>query len=136
MAIGLPVLVAQALADSKVYHVDFAKSTGYNDDEARTEKPADECNVITSELAQEGLWGAQHRVLLDLDIAAELIPSSTPGHSHLYIDVRAQWEAVENLLDALVACGVIEEGYANASKLRKHTALRMPGVVKSDGVAL
>jgi hypothetical protein len=59
-----------------------------------------------------------HTIMLDLDVPATLVPSSTPGHSHLYIDVP------------------LEDGYVSASIERGHTALRLPGVKKMMGARL
>lgn len=30
----------------------------------------------------------KHTILLDLDVPAKLVPSTTEGHSHLYIDIN------------------------------------------------
>lgn len=75
-----------------------------------------------------------HQVVLDIDIPAELVPSSTPGHAHLYIDVPGgvQEETYFRLLDALADAGVIERNYAEVSKKRGHTDLRLPWVQKED----
>jgi hypothetical protein len=75
-----------------------------------------------------------HAVLLDLDVPAALVPSSREGHSHLYIDVRCYEEDYFNLLDALARCGVIEHGYASASKKKGGTFLRLPWI-KKEGLA-
>ena len=61
---------------------------------------------------------------------AWLIPSSTPGHSHLYVDVSIREDAYFQLLDALANAGVIQRGYADASKRRGGTALRLPWIKK------
>ena len=67
-----------------------------------------------------------------LDGPAVLVPSSTPGHSHLYIDVPMTWEQYEAILTALADAGVMEQGYYRASKLRKGTHLRLPWVRKPE----
>lgn len=72
----------------------------------------------------------RHAVILDLDVPAYLVPSSTEGHSHLYIDVKCSREDYFNLLHALADCGVIEEGYARASEAKGATFLRLPWVKK------
>jgi hypothetical protein len=71
-----------------------------------------------------------HALLLDLDVPAWLIPSSTPGHSHLYVDVHIREAEYFQLLDALANAGVIQRGYADASKRRGGTALRLPWIKK------
>lgn len=71
-----------------------------------------------------------HALLLDLDVPAWLVPSSTEGHSHLYVDVKIPTPTYFRLLDALADAGVIQPGYANSSKHRGGTALRLPWVKK------
>lgn len=71
-----------------------------------------------------------HALLLDLDVPAYLVPSTTPGHSHLYVDVAINEDDYFELLDMLADCGVIEEGYAIASKRKGGTFLRLPWVKK------
>ncbi len=83
--------------------------------------------VITSKtLASE-----RHKVVLDLDLPAKLIPSTTPGHFHLYVDHEIEWDVYANLLDALEKAGLVEPGYVNASKDRGYTAARLPWVRKA-----
>ena len=72
-----------------------------------------------------------HKVVLDIDLPAVLVPSSTPGHHHLYIDHELPWPKYEALLWALEAAGLIENGYAGASSARGHTAARLTWVKKA-----
>ncbi|MBT2484828.1 MULTISPECIES: hypothetical protein [unclassified Microbacterium] len=89
-----------------------------------------EANVITSRVSgEENL----HKVILDIDFPAKLVPSSTDGHFHLYIDKAIHWEAYVDLLGAMADAGLVEEGYVSASLERGHTAARLPWVKKSDG---
>jgi hypothetical protein len=87
----------------------------------------DEATVITSEVA--GKPGT-HKIVLDIDLPAQLIPSSTPGHFHLYIDHEVDEGAFWPLLDALVDAGLVEPGYRGASQMRGFTAARLPWVRK------
>ena len=73
-----------------------------------------------------------HTVMLDLDVPARLIPSTTPGHSHLYIDVPMSWSRYKHLLWALKAACVIEPGYYQASVRRGFTSLRLPWIKKEE----
>lgn len=73
-----------------------------------------------------------HMVMLDLDMPAHLVPSSTPGHSHLYIEAVMDWPRYEALLWALAEAGVIERGYAEVSIKRQATFLRLPWVRKDQ----
>lgn len=87
----------------------------------------EKAQVITSRVAGKS---NTHKLLLDIDIPAQLIPSSTPGHSHLYIDKEMSEEAWATLLFALSSAGIIEPGYMRASISRGFTALRLPWIKK------
>ena len=76
--------------------------------------------------ATEGDRKRFHFPVLDLDVPAHLVPSSTSGHSHLYIDKLLSWDQYKELLTALAKAGIIEDGYAGASIARGHTAVRLP----------
>ena len=92
--------------------------------------PAENINdaeVVTSQRNGLGNW---HRPILDIDMAAHLIPSSTPGHFHLYIDKVMPWKDYEKLLLVLAEVGIIEYGYAQASIDRQYTAVRLPWIRK------
>ena len=78
-------------------------------------------NVITSMIADDLL---RHKVVIDLDLPAKLVPSSTPGHFHLYIDHAMEAEAYFKLLRALSEAGIIEEGYYTASSDQGYSAVR------------
>lgn len=81
-------------------------------------------NAINSDIAftEKGM----HKVALDLDLPAKLIPSGTEGHFHLYIDKVMTWENYKKLLEVLAEVGIIESGYAGASIRRGFTTLRLP----------
>lgn len=67
-----------------------------------------------------------HRPVLDLDMNAALIPSATEGHFHLYIDHLVSWESYERLLEAMAECGILEQGYVDASIDRGYSSARLP----------
>lgn len=86
----------------------------------------DEAQVVTS-LNYDGL----HEPVLDIDVPIAVVPSSTPGHCHLYLNVPpVTWDKYTVLLDALADCGIIEPGYADVSKRKGYTAVRVPWVGK------
>jgi hypothetical protein len=91
--------------------------------------PVDEANILTSEVAGKP---GMHKVALDIDLPAKLLPSSTPGHWHLYIDRELPWETYTKVLDALAEAGIIETGYARASKIRGYTSVRPPWLPKTE----
>lgn len=113
------------------YAVDrWAETSEDGESDDRRVADLDEADVIASSI--EGSPG-MHTIMLDLDRGnPQLIPSSTPGHAHLYIDVPVDQDKLAELLDALASCGIIEPGYASVSKVRGYTSLRLPWVRKID----
>lgn len=69
-----------------------------------------------------------HKVVIDLDHDAKLIPSSTPGHHHLFIDRPMRWDQYVRLLCVLAEVGIVEPGYVSACIKRGHTSVRLPDV--------
>lgn len=115
----------------------WATTSNANEQETEDDRePAeffDGANVVTSQRKDASRWfRSRHAVLLDLDVPAYLVPSTTPGHSHLYIDVDCREEDYFAFLDAAAKIGVIESGYAKASKKKGATYLRLPWVKKYD----
>jgi hypothetical protein len=91
-----------------------------------------EANIVTSELtSNSSTFADEHKLLIDLDVPACLIPSTTPGHSHLYIDVTTSSTRLFKVLDALADAGAVERGYAEASRARGYSALRLPWIKKT-----
>jgi hypothetical protein len=97
----------------------------FGGEERRLCPPADADVVIS--LLPDG----RHAPVLDLDLPHRLVPSTTEGHSHLYLDVPMSWRQYKRLLKALAKAGVLEQGYVEASLYRRHTAARMPWVKKA-----
>lgn len=54
-----------------------------------------------------------------------LIPSSTQGHFHLYMDALVATATYMDLLEVMAQAGVVEWGYVEASRRRKMTYLRI-----------
>lgn len=59
-----------------------------------------------------------------------LIPSSTPDHHHLILDVNLPWSSFSNLLYLLESYQIIEYGYRKASIDKGYTTIRVPWVKK------
>lgn len=99
-----------------------------------------DADVVSSELhTQSTLHGGfeaarqrRHILAIDIDYPTYLVESSTEGHYHLYVDVPGgiPHEKYLALLDALADAGVIQPGYAQVSKERGHSDLRLPWVDK------
>lgn len=94
-------------------------------------------NVGVEAVEQHG-WPEErlHAPALDLDFPCVLVPSSTKGHFHLYLNKPVPWSAYLKVLDAMVEAGLVEEGYVNAARRRGATHLRLPHIKKeSEDVA-
>ena len=116
-----------------LHKVDLTRDGEYKEGDDGREVVTDlsEANVVSS-LAPDfpTVVYPWHRPVLDLDIPAFLVPSSTPGHSHLYIDHEVPDEVFWRLCDALAEAGILQEGYVSASKSRGYTSVRLPWIKK------
>lgn len=110
----------------RYYKVEQLNGSDHEPDvDDRTECSREEANVVGS-LCQDGM----HRPVIDVDHDCQLVPSSTPGHFHLYLDVPMTWEKYEKLLGALVDAGVVSHFYAKAASVRQQSFVRVPWVKK------
>lgn len=96
----------------------------------RRDATPDTSLLASSRVSNPGPFGEVHKPVIDIDIPVRLIPSTTPGHSHLYIDHPISWDIYENLLIALTQAGVVEEGYLRAAMQRGETFVRLPWIRK------
>lgn len=88
--------------------------------------------LVGSRLDIEGAGPPLHGVAIDLDLPATMVPSSTPGHHHLYIHAPMTWAEYSTLLRALRDARVISNNYFEMALERKQSMLRAPGVTKKD----
>jgi hypothetical protein len=99
------------------------------------EKPLAESNSVGSLYLpmgdkDGGLNSGYHKPVLDIDVPAMLVPSSTPGHHHLYIDKLIPWYEYARLLQTLGRVGIIQKGYMHASVERDGSWVRAPWIRK------
>lgn len=118
--------IRNTLAKVTKWRNDSDDATAAQENGVELTEDLNEANVVTSMIRDSNL----HTVVLDIDIPAALVPSTTPGKHHLYIDAPMPWSTYETLLKALADAGVIEEGYALASMSRGFTSVRLPWVRK------
>ena len=110
----------------KLYNSDGDPMHGDNKP-APLEEPKDGDYNLVSSLLNNGL----HSPAIDIDIPMEVIPSSTPGHHHVYFPgVELPYEEYMALLLALRNAGIISYGYFEHSRRRGQTLLRPPHVKK------
>ena len=88
--------------------------------------------IITSEAGTDRRGRTLHAPVIDLDCRAWVVPSPTPGNFHLYIDKLVPHDKYLELLDIFANCGIVEPGYAGASRSRGYSAVRLPWVDKQE----
>lgn len=138
------------LGEQYLLFVDFSgrtPATDSSDDEGSTAKDVGErivppgdylsATCATSAVATDpgelcpDLRTKKHRVILDIDVPVHVVPSSTPGHGHLYIDHELSWDDYERLMLLMAEIGLLEHGYVAASIRRGFTSVRLPWVRKT-----
>lgn len=129
---------------------ELGQTEEYEDSEHLTEvDSAYDADIVSSAIKGTGLTGdgkefggfflpvpkgynVNHKLLVDIDFPVLALESSTPGHSHLYIDKELTWDQVLKVLRVLAEVGLVEEGYVAASERRGVTHLRVPWLKKSE----
>lgn len=91
----------------------------------------DEANLVSSHFYTTPEGKKVHYPVLDLDIDAYLIPSSTPGHHHLFINKLLSEEDYDKLLRTLHEVGIIQKGIIELQwEQDGMTCARLPGIKK------
>lgn len=102
--------------------IDFGKDYSWTD---RKKVDEQHSNSVSS-LLEDG----RHAPAIDLDLPCRLLPSSTKGNFHLYIDQPTSWFRYRVLLWAMYKAGFVQKGFYKLSVKRGATFLRKPGVKK------
>lgn len=94
-------------------------------EELRIPCSKEEANLVGS-LCEDGM----HRPVLDIDLPCRLVPSSTPGHFHLYLELPMVEERFMALVEALGTAGVVSAFYSKAVQARRQSFVRCEWVRK------
>lgn len=94
--------------------------------------PLSEANAVASLSPVRG-YHAKHKPVLDLDMNVMVIPSSTRGHYHLYIDREMSWDDYLLLMRVMEHVGLLQPGYVKASHRTGASWLRLPWIKKGKG---
>jgi hypothetical protein len=70
-----------------------------------------------------------HLPVIDLDTKHHYVPSATPGHAHLYLDIAMPWRKYEKILRALADADVIGWPEYVRALDRHGTFVRPPGAI-------
>ena len=97
----------------------------------KKEVPERLANLVSSEIGE--INGVKyHYPLLDIDFEASLIPSSTPGHYHLYLKKPLKHEDYVALLRLLHKVDIVQNGIVRQIVEDGCTTLRLPHVKKGS----
>lgn len=88
------------------------------------------CNSGPDGVTRRYVESERHMPVLDLDIEHVYYPSSTPGHAALLLNVDLPAALHWKLINVLEECGIIEPGFAEASRQRGYSAVRTPWTKK------
>ena len=90
------------------------------DQETRTSVDIDEAVLVGSETDEPGM----HMPVLDIDYGAMLLPSSTSGHFHLYLNKAVTWAQYKDVLMVLGEVGLLQKGFVDNSIRRGQSFCR------------
>ena len=90
--------------------------------------------VLVGSKMPYGSWVTEglHKPVIDVDVPIRVVPSTTEGHSHLYIDTEMTFPALLHLLEAMVDVGLVEYGYLQGVRARGASYVRLPWVKKVE----
>jgi hypothetical protein len=83
-------------------------------------------NLVSSRIGDS----KYHSPVLDIDMPCRLLPSSSPGHHHLYVDHPMEWDTYRLLLQSMAQAGLLEWGFVAASVEQGYSTVRAPWVKK------
>ncbi len=98
----------------------------------KTECSEENANLWSSELLDRPGW---HAPTLDIDFPALLLPSSSEGKHHLYIDYPMLWKDYVKMLKMLGDVGLCQKKWVQGALVEQGSLLRAPGVYKSSDAA-
>lgn len=112
----------------KTYTTDFTEP-----DAPLVDASVEDATLIGSRLMDAPV--ALHLPVIDIDFEARLLPSTTEGHYHLYLDGMRPllWEEYCDLLCTLAETGVISERYVDHCLDRGQSLVRAPWTKKLPG---
>jgi len=133
-------MIPNFILGSQVFYRSRVSETGSDDPfktypEQRKKVTYDEANLISSRV-DDGYGGVSsyHRPVLDIDLPIAVVPSSTLGHSHLFINKELTTDQYQRLLEVLRDTGIIEHGYMKQFNILGETCVRTPHAPKGSAL--
>lgn len=102
----------------------------------RAKPTTDWCGEQGATLVTSVTDTTKHLPVIDLDVESFLVPSTTEGHSHLYINVPVTFDGLVEILTVLNKHGIVQDGYLRATVSRGYSAVRYPGTPKIETVSI
>lgn len=99
----------------------------YEEDPERVKSEHGYATLVGSKLPN-----GNHMPVIDLDLPCTLVPSSTPGHFHLYINKEMSFGEFLSMLQAMTDTGVVQPGFNRFTRERGQAFVRYPGYTKED----
>lgn len=115
----------------RVARIKFRKKDGYGHSRADVHyvNDIDEATVITSSVERST---DIHRPVLDFDFPVKVVPSSAPGHFHVYLDHMMAWDKYKALLLALQSAGLLDKAYVDQCVDNRESCVRLPWITKES----
>lgn len=87
----------------------------------------EETNIPTqADMVGSQMQDGSHMPIFDIDYAATLVPSGTPGHCHLILERPISKRKYTKVLRAMYRAGLMERNFYLGMKVRGQTFLRVP----------
>lgn len=67
-----------------------------------------------------------HMPVIDIDFPAQLVPSGTPGHFHLYLNKPCNWDEYIKILRAFAEAGLVQWQWVHTTEERGYSSVRHP----------
>lgn len=99
----------------------------YEEDPERVESEHGYATLVSSKLPN-----GNHMPVIDLDLPCTLVPSSTPGHFHLYVNQEMSFGQFLNMLQMMTDAGVVQPGFNRFTRERGQAFVRYPGVTRDN----
>lgn len=135
MRLDLSDLLEDKVQTTRTYWHCKRLDNGYNEPDKIIPVEKGLANLVGSQL-QTPDGELLHAPVIDVDFPCRVIPSSTDGHYHLYIDKPMDWKQYQKFLKAMYEAGIIEKGYYNSAMKTKQSLVRKPGAYKEQSVEI
>lgn len=90
------------------------------------------CNRVAHSLYQELSGDKKGKVKIMLTSPHTYVPSTTTGHGHLVITADKPKHEFVQIMSLLNLAGVIERGYLYFTVAKGYSAIRIPGIKKTN----